>query len=197
MQRGAVDTAEAAAPSWSWHRRQQLSQRSEGARPPRLGKLCPRRSRSAGPVSGVWCPSGRRARPSTCTLPQRSSLLRVCPALAFRSADPGFPSQALSVHLRFSCWWGSGTRLFVVEGGSSVRAVAPAFGALTADIVACAQSTGRWLRCCCQGNFWMHSGTDMFRLAVLMSDPLIMLSALRVAVWEKSASSLFSYFGRC
>lgn len=79
----------------------------------------------------------------------------------------------------------SKTRLFIVERGSSVRAVAPAFSAL--GIVACAQSTGRWLRCCCQGNFWMHSGADMFRLAMLsvMSDPLVMLSALRVAVCEK------------
>lgn len=104
-QRGAVDTDEDAAPSWSCHRRQQLWQRGEGARPPRLGKLRPRRSRSAGPVSGVWCPSGRRGPLSTCTLPQRGSLLRVCPALAFRSAAPGFLSQALSVHLRFYSWW--------------------------------------------------------------------------------------------
>lgn len=80
----------------------------------------------------------------------------------------------------------SRARLSIVERGSSVRAVAPAFRAL--GIVACAQSTGRWLRCCCQGNFWMHSGADMFGLAALMSDPLVMLSALRVAVCEKSAS---------
>lgn len=82
----------------------------------------------------------------------------------------------------------SRTRLFIIERGSWVRAVAPASRALTAGIVACAQSTGRWPRCCCQGNLWMHSGADIFRLAVLMSDPLVMLSALRVAVCEKSAS---------
>lgn len=100
--------------------------------------VCGARADGQVPCPPVPCPSG-----ALCSVPGRRSHSGVLLLVSHHK-------HSLST-CNFLLGERSKIRLFIVERGSSVRAVAPALRA--PSIVTCAQSTGRWLRCCCQGNF--------------------------------------------
>lgn len=155
-----------------------------------------------GHVALSWCPVPG---PPTCRLLQRGSFLQRLPVLPAHIQEtlPRFPSTGTFLPPAVSFLMGEAglaCLLAMAELGGGCRShfwSSVTTGVVCPCVCACAArrgpafspSMGCWLPCCCsQGSSRVHSRRDVWRLAVLMSDPLEVLSVLEIAVCEKRAS---------